>query len=59
MLGNKLDYSNWLKEKLKDGTAKEFKKGTSKIKFCRLSRLNWQVLQLKTSYTDLLTVDVC
>ena len=33
MLGNKLDYSNWLKEKLKNYTAKEFKKGTSKIKF--------------------------
>ena len=32
MLGNKLDYSNWLKEKLKNGSAKEFKKGTSKIK---------------------------
>ena len=32
MLGNKLDYSNWLKEKLKNGSAKEFKKGTSKIR---------------------------
>ena len=32
MLGNKLDYSNWLKENLKHGSAKEFKKGTSKIK---------------------------
>ena len=28
-----MDYSNWLKEKLKTGSAKEFKKGTSKIKF--------------------------
>ena len=58
MLGNKLDYSNWLKEKL-NGSAKEFKKGTSKIKLLQTFEQKLASIILRMNCMVLLTVGVC